>query len=278
MSHEHPIKAMCEVLAVSRSGYYQWSGARSRARASRTEAIKAEIARVHETSRRTYGSPRVTAALREQGEQVGRNRVARLMRECGLKGRQSRRYRVRTTDSAHDDPIAPNLLAEAAAPTKPDEVWVTDITYVETGEGWLYVAGVLDLYSRRLIGWAMGPSLATALPLAALHMALGRRQPAPGLLHHSDRGCQYASGDYRAALAAHGCIASMSRRGNCYDNATMEAFWSTLKHELIYRRRFATREEATTAIFDYVETFYNRIRLHSALGFKSPLAYESNLN
>ena len=237
-----------------------------------------KIARVHEASRRTYGSPRVTAALREQGEQVGRNRVARLMKEAGLQGRQARRYRVRTTDSVHHDPVAPNRLAEAPAPTKPDEVWVTDITYVETGEGWLYLAGVLDLYSRRLIGWAMGSSLATALPLAALHMALRRRRPAAGLLHHSDRGCQYASADYRAALARHGCVASMSRRGNCYDNATMEAFWSTLKHELIYRRRFATRDEATTAIFDYIESFYNRTRLHSALGFKSPLAYESNFN
>lgn len=278
MNHEHPIKTMCEVLEVSRSGYYQWQGTKTSARASRTEALKGRIARVHETSRGTYGSPRVTAALHEQGETVGRHRVARLMKECGLKGRQSRRYRVRTTDSAHDNPIAPNLLAEAPAPTKPDETWVTDITYVETGEGWLYLAGVLDLYSRRLVGWAMGPSLATALPLAALHMALRRRRPAPGLLHHSDRGCQYASADYRALLAAHGCVPSMSRRGNCYDNATMEAFWSTLKHELIYRRRFATRDEATTAIFDYVECFYNRTRLHSALGFKSPLAYESNLN
>lgn len=278
MSHEYSIKAMCEVLEVSRSGYYQWRSAQTSTRALQTEAIKVKIARVHETSRRTYGSPRVTAALREQGEQVGRNRVARLMKEAGLQGRQARRYRVRTTDSAHHDPVAPNLLAEAPAPTKPDEMWATDITYVETGEGWLYLAGVLDLYSRRLIGWAMGSSLATALPLAALHMALRRRRPHAGLLHHSDRGCQYASADYRDALAEHGCIASMSRRGNCYDNATMEAFWSTLKQELIYRRRFATRHEAATAIFDYIESFYNRTRLHSALGFKSPLAYESNLN
>lgn len=278
MNNEHPIKAMCEVLAVSRSGYYQWLSAQSSARALHTEAIRVKITSVHKASRGTYGSPRVTVALHEQGEPVGRNRVARLMKEAGLQGRQARRYRVRTTDSAHDDPIAPNLLAEVPAPTKPDAVWVTDITYVETGEGWLYLAGVLDLYSRRLIGWAMGSSLETALPLAALHMALRRRRPGAGLLHHSDRGCQYASAAYRSALAGHGCIASMSRRGNCYDNDTMESFWSTLKHELVYRHRFATRDEATTAIFDYIESFYNRTRLHSALGFKSPLAYESNLN
>lgn len=211
MNHEHPIKAMCEVLEVSRSGYYQWRSTQTSARALQTEAIKVKIARVHEASRCTYGSPRVTAALHEQGEQVGRNRVARLMKAAGLQGRQARRYRVRTTDSAHHDPVAPNLLAEAPAPTKPDEMWATDITYVETDEGWLYLAGVLDLYSRRLIGWAMGASLATALPLAALHMALRRRRPDTGLLHHSDRGCQYASADYRAALAEHGCIASMTR-------------------------------------------------------------------
>lgn len=185
---------------------------------------------------------------------------------------------MRTTDSRHDQPIAPNRLASAPQPTKPNEVWVTDITYVETAEGWLYLAGVLDLYSRRLIGWAMGSGLETALPLAALQMALRQRRPEAGVLHHSDRGCQYASADYRCALDHHGCIASMSRKGNCYDNAAMEAFWSTLKHELIYRRRFATRAEATTAIFDYIESFYNRTRLHSALGFKSPLDYESNLN
>jgi putative transposase len=278
MSNEHPINAMCEVLTVSRSGYYQWQNCGASARARQTEAIKGKIACVYSASRGTYGSPRVTAALLAQGEPVGRNRVARLMRQAGLQGRQARRYRVRTTDSAHHEPIAPNLLAEAPAPSLPDKVWATDITYVETGEGWLYLAGVLDLYSRRLIGWAMGSSLETALPLAALHMALNQRRPDAGLLHHSDRGCQYASTVYRAALAEHGCIASMSRRGNCYDNATMESFWSTLKLELVYRRHFATRSEATTAIFDYIEAFYNRSRLHSALGFKSPLDYESLLN
>lgn len=277
MSEEHSIKQLCGALGVSRSGYYQWrSGGPARAR--RSEEITRKIKAVHAESRCTYGSPRVSAALRAQGERVGRNRVARLMKQAGIEGRQRRRYRVRTTDSRHDEPIAPNRLADASPPAKPDEVWVADITYVETAEGWLYLAGVLDLHSRRLIGWAMGPSLDTSLPLAALRMALRQRRPAPGVLHHSDRGCQYASAAYRRALAEHGCIASMSRQANCYDNATMEAFWSTLKQELVYRRRFLTRSQATTAIFDYIEGFYNRSRLHSALGFTSPLDYESNLN
>jgi transposase InsO family protein len=179
------------------------------------KAIKVKIAKVHASSRGTYGSPRMTVAFNEQGEKVGRSRVARLMREAGLQGRQARRYRVRTTDSTRNDPIAPNLLAKAPAPTKPDEIWVADMTYVETGEGWLYLAGVLDLYSRRLNGWAMRSSLETALPLAALHMALRRRRSGAVLLHHSDRGCRYASAAYRSSLDEHGCIASMSRRGNC---------------------------------------------------------------
>ena len=184
MSDEHPINVLCEVLGVSRSGYYQWRKAATSARAYRSEVITHKIKAVHAASRGTYGSPRITVVLREQGESVGHNRVARLMRESGLQGRQKRRYRVRTTDSRHGEPIAPNRLALAPAPTKPDEVWVADITYVETAEGWIYFAGVLDLYSRRLIGWAMGSSLETALPLAALHMALRQRRPASGVLHH----------------------------------------------------------------------------------------------
>ena len=278
MSGEHSIKTLCAVLAVSRSGYYSWQNAGESARARETKALAERIARVHADSRQTYGSPRVSAALRAEGRPAGRGRVARLMRAAGLQGRQRRRYRVRTTDSNHDHPIAPNQLAQAPVPTKPDQVWVADITYVDTDEGWLYLAGVLDLYSRRLIGWAMRSSLETTLPLAALHMALRQRSPATGLLHHCDRGCQYASAAYRSALAAHGCVASMSRKANCYDNAAMESFWSTLKHELVYRRRFATHAEATTAIFDYIEGFYNRTRLHSALGYQSPLDYESSLS
>lgn len=278
MSDKHSIKNMCATLGVSRSGYYQWKNAGQSPRAQQTNRLKTLIENEYAKSRRTYGSTRITRALRNGGETVGYNRIARLMRSAGLQGRQKRRYRVRTTDSRHDQPIAPNHLAVAPAPTKPDQIWVTDITYIETGEGWLYLAGVLDLYSRRLIGWAMGPGMETSLPLAALNMALKQRRPVGQVLHHSDRGCQYASATYRQALAANGCIASMSRKGNCYDNATMESFWSTLKHELVYRRKFMTRKEATTAIFDYIEGFYNRTRLHSALGFKSPLDYESSLN
>lgn len=278
MSDDYPVKSLCEVLVVSRSGYYQWRAAPNSVRARQEAQMQERIAQIHRASRGTYGSPRVAAVLRKQGDSIGRHRVARLMRETGLLGRQRRRYRVRTTDSNHDQPVAPNRLKAADRPTRIDEVWVSDITYVPTQEGWLYLAGVLDLYSRRLIGWAMGSGLETALPLAALLMALRHRRPPAGVVHHSDRGCQYASAAYRSALTANGCVASMSRRGNCYDNAAMEAFWSTLKHELVYRRDFRTRAEATTAIFDYIESFYNRVRLHSALGYQSPLDYEANLN
>jgi len=278
MSGEHDVRLMCETLGASRSGYYAWLRSDQTVRAQQERALEVRIAEVHTQSRFTYGSPRVTAALRAQGTGIGRNRVARLMRRAGLRGRQKSRFRIRTTDSCHDHPIAPNRLATMPVPTKANKVWVSDMTYVATAEGWLYVAGVLDRCTRRLVGWAMGPSLDTALPLAALRMALNQRLPAPGLVHHSDRGVQYASGAYRDALANNGLVASMSRRGNCYDNAAMEAFWSSLKNELIHRRRFLTREEARTAIFDYIESFYNRTRLHSALGYQSPLDYESNLS
>ena len=278
MSDEHLIKSLCAVLSVSRSGYYAWLRASDSVRMRRDERLRAKIAEVHRQFRHTYGSPRMTLELRAQGERVGRHRVARLMREEGLCGRQNRRYRVRTTDSNHSHPIAANRLATLPVPTEPDRVWVSDLTYVQTGEGWLYLAGVLDRCTRVLVGWAMGSSLETALPLAALMMALHQRRPRAGLIHHSDRGVQYASAQYRSALANHGLLASMSRKANCYDNAVMEAFWSTLKNELIHRQRFATREQARTAIFEYIECFYNRTRRHSSLGYQSPLDYESSLN
>jgi transposase InsO family protein len=278
MSGEHAIDSMCTVLGVSRSGYYAWLDRPGSPRVTTEVWLRAKIRACHAASDGTYGSPRIKIDLDEAGEPVGRHRVARLMREAGLQGRTKSRFRVVTTDSNHSEPIAPNQLADTPAPTQPNQVWVTDITYVPTDEGWLYVAGVLDLFSRRLIGWAMGSSLETALPLAALLMAVRQRKPPPGLLHHSDRGVQYASGDYRACLEANRFIASMSRKGNCYDNATMEAFWSTLKNELVHRRHFTTRVQATSAIFDYIERFYNRRRRHSSLGYQSPLDYESNLN
>jgi len=278
LSGEHDIKLLCDTFNVSRSGYYGWLRSDQRARAQADRRLCEQIEAVHRQSRGTYGSPRVTAALRARGDRVGHNRVARLMRHCGLRGRQKARYRVMTTDSRHSHPIAPNRLAAMPAPAKADQVWVTDLTYVPTAEGWLYVAGVLDRCTRRLVGWAMDSSLDTALPLAALTMALNQRRPSAGLIHHSDRGVQYASTAYRTALSDHGLVASMSRRGNCYDNAAMEAFWSSLKNELVHRRRFLTRQEAKTAIFDYIEGFYNRSRLHSALGYKSPLDYESTLS
>jgi putative transposase len=277
MSDEHTVRDLCASFTVSRSGYYAWRTQAPR-RLTQQQAFQDQVRQIHAASGGTYGSPRVTAVLRQQGQEVGHNRVARAMREGGLQGRTRRRFRVRTTDSRHNEPIAPNRLAQLAAPTKPNQVWVTDITYVQTAEGWLYLAGVLDLYSRRLVGWAMTASLATALPLAALQMALLHRRPPADLVHHSDRGVQYASASYRLKLAEHGLVASMSRRGNCYDNATMEAFWSTLKNELIYRSRFLTRAAATTAIFAYIERFYNRTRLHSSLGYQSPLDFESTSN
>jgi len=280
MKTEHPILALCENLQVSVSGYYDWRRRRldPGPRARETQALARAIESIHAESHRTYGSPRIVDELRTRGHRHGRNRVARLMKSQGLCGRQRGRYRVRTTDSNHDHPIAPNRLADAPAATRPNQIWLGDITYIETREGWLYLAGVLDLYSRRIVGWAMSERIDTALTLSALNMGLLHRQPPPKLLFHSDRGVQYASADYRAALAQAGLIASMSRKANCYDNASMESFWSTLKLEMVYRRDFATRAQARTAIFDYIETFYNRQRIHSSLGSRSPADFELNLH
>ena len=278
MSDDYPVKSLCEVLKVSRSGYYQWRTVPNSVRARQEALMQERIAQIHRASRGTYGSPRVAAVLRKEGHSIGRHRVARLMRETSLQGRQRRRYRVRTTDSNHDQPVAPNRLKVADRPTRIDEVWVSDITYVPTQEGWLYLAGVLDLYSRRLIGWAMGSGLETALPLAALLMALRHRRPPAGVVHHSDRGCQYASSVYRSALAANGCVASMSSRGNCYDNAIVESWFKSLKTECLYRQEYKNEEELRALVFEYIEIWYNRKRLHSSLGYKTPIDYESELN
>jgi len=276
MKADHSILTLCLHLEVSPSGYYAWQQRRAcpGPRTAQDQALAREIKQIHVRSRQTYGSPRVEDALRKKGRCHGRNRIARLMKEQGLYGRQQASYRVQTTDSNHDQPIAPNRLREAPKATAPNQLWVADITYIETGEGWLYLAAILDLYSRKIVGWAMSERIDTVLILKALAMALRHRNPPANLLFHSDRGRQYASGDYRQALDQAGLIPSMSRRGNCYDNATMESFWSTLKLELVYRSTFTTRAQARAKIFDYIESFYNRQRAHSALGYHSPVDFE----
>lgn len=217
--------------------------------------------------------------LAEQGQRCGRMRIARLMRVQGLSARPRRRFRpVSLTDSQHDLPVSPNRLLHQPVPVQADQQWLGDITYVPTLEGWLYVAALVDRCSRRCVGWAMGEDLTTALPLAALDMALVHRRPAAGLVHHSDRGSQYASAAYRARLAAAGVVPSMSRKGNCYDNALIESFWSTLKRELVHRCLFATRAQARAILFEWIEVFYNRVRFHSALGYQSPVDFETHLN
>jgi putative transposase len=280
MKNEHAVLRLCQELEVSASGYYDWQFRRScpGLRAAQDQTLKQEIQSIHTTSRNTYGSPRIVMELRKSGARHGRNRVARLMRQEGMCGRQKARYRVQTTDSNHDQPIAPNRLAEAPKATAPNQIWVADITYIQTGENWLFVAAIMDLYSRKIVGWAMGERIDTALILKALFMALLHRQPPANMLFHSDRGVQYASGDYRSALAGAGLVASMSRKGNCYDNAAMESFWSTLKLELVYRRDFQTRAQAQCEIFDYIEVFYNRQRSHSALNYLSPVDFELQNN
>lgn len=278
MESQHDIADLCDTLAVSRSGYHAWKKRQPSMRAQADAALLPLIEEAFKKSRQTYGSPRICHSLRQGGQRCGRNRVARLMRQKNWRSQSRRRFRASLTDSNHDLPIAPNRLHGAMAPMRRDVVWVADITYVDTDEGWLYVAGVLDLGTRRCVGWAMGDTLATSLPLAALEMALTHRQPSGGLVHHSDRGVQYASQAYRQRLAAAGVVPSMSRRGNCYDNAAMESFWSSLKRELVHRSRFATRQQARAAIFEWIEIFYNRERLHSALGYKSPVDFENQLN
>jgi putative transposase len=276
MKAEYSILALCANLEVSPSGYYAWQ-ARCLClpqRAAQNQVLVELIQKIHSQSRETYGSPRVQQELLKAGRRHGRNRIARLMRQEGLCGRQKGRHRVQTTDSNHDEPIAPNRLAETPRPTAPNQIWVADITYIQTEENWLYVAAILDLYSRKIVGWAMSERIDTALVLGALRMALLHRQPPPQLLFHSDRGVQYASADFRRALQQAGLVASMSRKGNCYDNAAMESFWSTLKLELVYRCNFVSRREAQRQIFDYIECFYNRQRAHSALNFQSPVDFE----
>lgn len=280
MKAEYPIKLLCAILTVSRSGYHAWASGRRDARERRDEQLRPKLRAAFAASRQSYGYPRLTVELREQGEPVGKARIARLMRTEGLAGRQPRAYRPRTTQSNHDGPIAPNRLAEVQAITACDQVWQADITYLPTRAGWLYLAVVIDAYSKRVLGWAFSSSLETSFVLAALLMAIQRRggRCAPGLLLHSDRGVQYASERFRGQLAASGITASMSRRGNCYDNARAESFFSTLKLEHTYRHDFADHDEARQQTFEWIEAFYNLRRRHSSLGYLSPIDFENQTN
>jgi len=264
---------MCQALEVSKSGYFAWRHGRASPRRSQDRALSVHIQAIHQQSRQTYGSPRIHHELKANGMAVGKKRVERLMKAAGVAVLPLRRF-VTTTDSDHDQPVAPNLLEQDFTADAPNQRWVTDITYIPTDEGWLFLAAIVDLYSRKVVGWAMQPTMHRSLVLKALTMAIADRQPSAGLIHHSDRGSQYASDDYRAALTAHGMIASMSRRACCYDNAVAESFWHTLKNELIHRRQFQTRDEAKRAIFEYIEVFYNRSRRHTSIGNLSPMDFE----
>jgi len=273
---QYPITEMARAFGVSRSGYYRWKAAQPSVRAGQDAQIAQTLGTIHRQSRGLYGRPRLTMALRQRGHRHSPKRVARLMRAQGLRGVQRGRFRPQTTDSRHPHGIAPNRRpGPGAGPTQPDVLWVADITFVPTQEGWLYVAGVMDQGSRRILGLGMGARVDTPLAAAALRQALARRGGVRGVLHHTDQGVQYASHDYQALLKRARLEPSMSRRANCYDNAHMESFWGTLKAELLATRTFATRAEARLAIFEYVEVFYNRVRLHSALGFQSPVDFEN---
>lgn len=269
---------LCHLLGVARSGYYAWSQRTPSPRQAMNAQLSKIIERVFAEHKGRYGSPRMTAALRREGQKCNHKRVERIMREKGLRARSKRRWRPRTTDSKHPYPIAPNRLQERPQPKAINEVWVQDITYLLTSEGWLYLAGVLDLRSRRVLGWSMQENMETRLPLAALEMALQRRGHPREVIHHSDQGSQYASHEYRGALAQNGLIASMSRKANCYDNAAMESFWSTLKTELRDERLDRLpKTEVRQIIFEYIESYYNRTRLHSSLNYQSPVDFETQL-
>jgi transposase InsO family protein len=271
---EFEITVMCRVLAVSRSGYYAWCKRPTSPRKMADQELIQQIKEIHQQSRQTYGSPRIQAELAENGVPCSHKRVARLMRDEELFAKQNRKFKVTTTDSAHPYPVAPNLLDQDFTAGRPNEKWLADITYIPTAEGWLYLAVVMDLYSRRIVGWTMSDSLERHLVIAALHMAIKMRQPPSGLLHHSDRGSQYASDDYQAVLTKYQIQGSMSRTGNCYDNAPMESFFGTLKTELVHHCVYQTKAEAKTDIFEYIEVFYNRFRRHSALHYQSPVNFE----
>ena len=269
----YPVRMMCPALKVSRSGYYAWRTRPESPRESTDRIVTDSIRQIHRQSRGVYGAPKICAALRAQGQHYGRHKIARLMRVAGLKGCPRRRYKVTT----HSDPghaKAPNLLKQDFSAEAPNHRWASDITYIDTRQGWLYLAVVMDLYSRRIIGWSMDRWISRHLAIDALNMALGVRLPEDTLIHHSDRGAQYTSDDFRDVLNKHGIQCSMSGRGNCYDNAAVESFFGLLKRERVNHRQYRTREEARADIFEYIECFYNRKRLHGYVGYISPADYE----
>jgi transposase InsO family protein len=275
---DHDVKRVCKVLGVSCSGFYKWRVGQSSSRVSRREELATKIQAAHAENRGVYGSPRIHQVLLAQGERVCLNTVASVMKERKIRAKTKKKYIPRTTDSAHDQPISPNRLDREFAATLPNQKWVTDITYIPTDEGWLYLAGVMDLCSRKIVGWAMREHLEASLASEALRMAIVHRNPGAGLLHHSDRGSQYASDDYQKILKDYKMESSMSGKGDCWDNAAAESFWSTLKTELVHHQHYATRDEARQSIFEYIEVFYNRKRLHSSIGYMSPETFEASLN
>ena len=269
------VKKMCQVLNASRSGYYKWKKQQESQREQENQKLVKKIKEIHEASRRTYGSPRITMALRSQGLRHGENRIARLMKAYKIRAKTKRKFKT-TTQSDHPFPAADNLLKQNFYADKPNQVWVADITYVWTKEGWLYLSAILDIFSRRIVGWALEAKQSLALTSKALMRALGTRKPVPGLIHHSDRGSQYANHEYQKLLKSKSIVPSMGKKGDCYDNAVMESFFHTLKMEHIYWNTYMTRNQAKKSIFEYIELFYNPERLHSSIGYKSPLEYEKN--
>ena len=269
----HSVEKMCQVLEVSSSGYYDWTKRKPSRQASANDVLLTYIRAIHQKSRGLYGSPRITRKLWNMGFVCSENRVARLMRENDIASRRVRKFKA-TTDSKHDLPVAENLLNQNFATTGLNRVWVSDITYIHTGEGWLYLATIMDAYSRRIVGWSLEKRMTKELVIDALRKALIKRRPDAGLIHHSDRGSQYCSNDYRDLLNEQGIVCSMSKKGDCYDNAMMESFYKTLKAELVYLENFKTRNEARREIFDYIEVFYNRWRMHSSIDYQTPEEFE----
>ena len=266
---EFPVSVMCDVLDVSRSGYYAWLRRPESKRKAEDKALSEVIKEIHKDSNGEYGSPKVHQELRRRGTRCGHNRVARLMREDGLRAKTIRKFKA-TTNSKHNLPVAENLLNRDFSPTQPNRAWVADITYIWTNEGWLYLAIVIDLFSRAVVGWSMSERMTRTLVMDAFTLAVMRRNPPRGLIHHSDRGSQYASGDFQELLEKHGAICSMSRKANCWDNAVAEGFFALLKRALVFHNQYQTRAQARQSIFQYIERFYNRKRIHSSLGYRTP--------